>query len=103
MFVVRLESVRAADVEVVGCKAAGLGELIEAGFPVPEGICLATAAFRLSIEPHRDALSEILSGNAERLPLAFAADGVSDALRGLAVAAPVASALGPLLRELFAS
>jgi phosphohistidine swiveling domain-containing protein len=103
--VLRLEAVRAADVANVGCKAAGLGELIEAGFPVPEGICLTTAAFRRAMESHRDALSEILSGGVANDPPArrAAADTVSRALCGLAVPPPVASALGALLREVFAN
>jgi phosphohistidine swiveling domain-containing protein len=101
----RLESVRAADVEVVGCKAAGLGDLIEAGFPVPEGICLTAAAFRRAMEPYRDALKEILSrchGN-DPPALHAAAAAVSHALCGLAVPPPVASALRPLLWEVFAN
>src|SRR5262245_6544337 len=103
--VVRLASVRAADVEVVGRKAAGLGELIEAGFPVPEGICLTTAAFRRAIEPCRDTLAEILSGYRGNDPPALheVAGAVSHALSGLAVPAPVASALRPLMREIFAN
>src|SRR4051812_41158274 len=31
---------------VVGGKAANLGELIRAGFPVPPGFCLTTAAYQ---------------------------------------------------------
>src|SRR5438045_1634440 len=96
LFVVRLESVGAADVEVVGGKAAGLGELIQAGFPVPAGLCLTTAAFRLALEPHQDALDEILSAGegagAQRRqgPSAWraAADAVSQALGSLAVPPP---------------
>src|SRR5215831_15452063 len=35
---------------VVGGKTANLGELIRAGFPVPEGFCVTTAAYALLSE-----------------------------------------------------
>ena len=38
--------VRAADLPRVGGKGANLGEMTAAGFPVPPGFCLTTAAFR---------------------------------------------------------
>jgi rifampicin phosphotransferase len=103
LFLVRLESVRGADVAVVGGKAAGLGALIEAGFPVPAGLCLTTAAFRLALQPHRDALGQILAAAEGNTPSTWqtAADAVAHALGGLAVPPPVAAALGPLLREVF--
>lgn len=36
----------ASDLPLVGGKGANLGEMAEAGFPVPPGFCLTTAAFR---------------------------------------------------------
>src|SRR4026207_1515569 len=44
--VVRLADIRASDTEVAGGKGATLGELIAAGFPVPDGFVLGTAAYR---------------------------------------------------------
>ena len=44
--VVRLADIRASDTEVAGGKGANLGELIAAGFPVPDGFVLGTAAYR---------------------------------------------------------
>ena len=38
--------IRATDLPLVGGKGANLGELIYAGFPVPPGFCLTTAAFQ---------------------------------------------------------
>ena len=35
--------------ELVGGKAANLGELLSAGLPVPEGFCLTTAAYRRAV------------------------------------------------------
>src|SRR4029078_10250735 len=44
--VVSLADIRASDTEVAGGKGANLGELIAAGFPVPDGFVLGTAAYR---------------------------------------------------------
>ncbi len=46
---VGLQDVRRGDVPVVGGKAANLGELIHAGFTVPEGFVVTTAAFRAGV------------------------------------------------------
>ncbi|MFL5669077.1 MAG: PEP/pyruvate-binding domain-containing protein, partial [Chloroflexota bacterium] len=43
--VVRLADIRAADTETAGGKGANLGELIAAGFPVPDGFVLTTVAY----------------------------------------------------------
>src|SRR6185312_14463273 len=43
--VVRLADIRAADTEIAGGKGANLGELIAAGFAVPDGFILTTAAY----------------------------------------------------------
>jgi rifampicin phosphotransferase len=47
--VLDLARVSAGDVGEVGGKAANLGELITAGFDVPSGFCLTTAAYRLAV------------------------------------------------------
>lgn len=39
------ENIRAADLPLVGGKGANLGELMHAGFPIPAGFCVTTAAF----------------------------------------------------------
>ena len=44
-YVVPLASLRAQDLPRAGGKAANLGELIHAGFPVPDGVCITTDAF----------------------------------------------------------
>jgi pyruvate,water dikinase len=48
MFVRALSDLGAADIELVGGKAANLGELVRAGFPVPTGFVLTTEAYRLA-------------------------------------------------------
>ena len=40
-----LAEIDASMLPVVGGKAANLGELIRAGFPVPSGICVTTHAY----------------------------------------------------------
>ncbi|RME58476.1 MAG: hypothetical protein D6790_11930, partial [Caldilineae bacterium] len=41
-----LSQLTARDIPVAGGKGANLGELIQAGFPVPPGFVLTTAAYR---------------------------------------------------------
>ena len=45
-----LNAIGAADLPRVGGKGANLGELTRAGFPVPPGFCVTTAAFRQFME-----------------------------------------------------
>lgn len=65
---------RCFEVNLVGGKAAGLGRLLAAGFPVPPGICLTTEAYDQYVKGHALAESPswsrlaALSG-AERAPL----------------------------------
>ena len=50
-YVIPLESAGGRDAARVGGKAAALGTMLEAGFAVPPGLCVTTAAFRLALEP----------------------------------------------------
>src|SRR5215203_7382908 len=57
---------------VAGGKAANLGELVRAGFPVPPGFCVSTAAYNMvamdaGLEPTLAALAEADGGDTERL------------------------------------
>ncbi|MCI0395276.1 MAG: phosphoenolpyruvate synthase [Chloroflexi bacterium] len=45
MYILNFREICAADLPVVGGKGANLGEMARAGFPVPPGFCLTTAAF----------------------------------------------------------
>lgn len=51
-YVFRLEDIKIADRELVGNKAARLGELTRAGLPVPPGFCVTAAAFERCCQPH---------------------------------------------------
>ena len=46
---VQLRDPAAVDLAVAGGKAAGLGELVRAGFSVPDGFVVTTAAYRLAV------------------------------------------------------
>ncbi|WP_406689475.1 PEP/pyruvate-binding domain-containing protein [Saccharopolyspora sp. ID03-671] len=54
--VLDLAQVGASRIELVGGKAAGLGELIEAGFRVPEGFCVTTRAHACGEVPEQQVL-----------------------------------------------
>ncbi len=45
-FIMDFKDIRAENLPLVGGKGANLGEMAAAGFPVPTGFCLTTAAFR---------------------------------------------------------
>ena len=54
-YVLPFAHISAADIPKVGGKGANLGEMTQAGFPVPSGFCVTTAAFRRFIESCADA------------------------------------------------
>ncbi|MFC4019261.1 PEP/pyruvate-binding domain-containing protein [Micromonospora sp. GCM10011542] len=54
MHVIALSELTADMVDLVGGKAAGLGELIRRGERVPEGFCVTTEAYRLGVLPHAE-------------------------------------------------
>lgn len=47
-YILPLGTLGRASLAVAGGKAANLGELIEAGFPVPDGFCITTGAYALA-------------------------------------------------------
>lgn len=53
-WVLAFEQVRAHDIARVGGKGANLGELVAAGFPVPPGFCITTAAYTRFLEAFGD-------------------------------------------------
>ena len=48
LLVLSLDEIRATDAAIAGGKGANLGELIAAGFPVPNGFILTTPAYGLA-------------------------------------------------------
>ncbi|MDQ5854739.1 MAG: phosphoenolpyruvate synthase, partial [Actinomycetota bacterium] len=83
---------------VVGGKAANLGELIRAGFPVPPGFCITTAAYQQVAVDVFDLDSQHISSIAEPARTAILAasvptaitDAVERAYRALGHDVPVA-------------
>src|SRR5690349_1638084 len=107
-WVLTLESLAPEDEGRVGGKAARLGALRAAGFPVPPGICLTTDAFRLALDPYETAISNLLARTDLSDPpqARLAADRIGAALEewripppawaDLNAALPVVEAAGPL-------
>ena len=58
-WIVPLSVMRRSDVVQVGGKAAALGELLAAGFPVPPGLCVTTAVFHQAIGPYREEIARL--------------------------------------------
>ena len=48
--VTRIDAVRRDDLELAGGKGANLGELMAAGFPVPDGFIVSTDAYATVVE-----------------------------------------------------
>ena len=90
--VLPLEAVRQHDVPRVGGKAAVLGTLLEAGFPVPRGVCLTTATFHLALAPHQDVVDAILRDHALWEPAGAAVAAAAIAAFLVALRIPVAAA-----------
>jgi phosphohistidine swiveling domain-containing protein len=95
-YIIRLEAgAPKTEVTRVGRKAAVLGALSRAGFPVPPGLCVTTAAFRLALAPCLDEIDPILKRHDLHNPAGAerAAEIIAELLAGLAVPAPVMAAL----------
>lgn len=103
-FVVPLESVRQSDAGRIGGKAAALGTLLAAGFPVPTGICLTIGAFHRALADYQKAISTILRPSALNHPAAAqaAAANISHILAGLIVPPSVQAALRLILPQIAA-
>ncbi|HET7558733.1 MAG TPA: PEP/pyruvate-binding domain-containing protein [Limnochordia bacterium] len=69
----------------VGHKAANLARLLGAGFPVPKGVCVSTAAFRTALAPYQAEIAAALSAGDVASPAgaAAAAEQIERALRHL--------------------
>ena len=104
--VLPLEAVDPTDPDTlgrVGGKAANLGALVRAGFAVPAGVCLTTAAYRRAVGSALDALlaeGTDAVGLAEKARAAVLAvpipDEVADAVRG---DLPRGAGRGPLVGD----
>ncbi|MGH8934031.1 MAG: PEP/pyruvate-binding domain-containing protein, partial [Egibacteraceae bacterium] len=89
--IVPLRELDRGAIEVAGGKAANLGELLRAGFPVPDGFCVTTAAYALaaegiSVDDAAAAREELM---AAPIPAAVV-EAVSEAYQGLGAGTKVA-------------
>jgi rifampicin phosphotransferase len=97
-FVVPLAAVGQTDARRVGNKAATLGCLQAAGFPVPPGVCLTTAAFHLAMAEQWPAVQAALSGQDDPAEVEQAARVIDQLLQtGLSVPGVVMAALDAAL------
>jgi phosphoenolpyruvate synthase/pyruvate phosphate dikinase len=94
-----LETVGLADAPRVGAKAAALGALLEAWFPVPPGLCVTTAAFRLALDPWSDQIAALIRQHDlyEPTGAVAAARSIDELLVDLQVPVPVMMALNAAL------
>ena len=101
--VMPLTALDASMLTLVGGKAANLGELIRAGFPVPPGFCVTTTAYALLNEDTRleSILLELASTGAEAtLRLGELALAARSALMRATVPANVVKAITEAYRAL---
>src|SRR5947207_1789136 len=92
--VMALDRLDRAALPFAGGKAANLGELIAAGFPVPAGFCVTTAAYRAAAAAVD--LSPLLATAADSTALAERA-------RTALLGAPLPAALATAIREAYAA
>jgi len=100
-----LHAVAAGMLPLVGGKAAALGDLLRAGFPVPDGFCVTTAAYALvsqgaRLEPILAALAATSPADAARLQQ-LAAEARA-ALLAVSLPTPLVAAIGESARTLSA-
>jgi phosphohistidine swiveling domain-containing protein len=94
-YIIPLTSVGIADAPRVGTKAAVLGALKQAWFPIPPGLCLTTAAFHLAFEPWWEQITAVLQQHDVRDPQAavLATQTLDHLLADLEIPAVVMKAL----------
>jgi phosphohistidine swiveling domain-containing protein len=102
-FVVGLRDLDAGDLELAGGKAANLGELLGAGFPVPDGFCVTTEAYRdVTAAAGLGSILDALAGAAadDQGRLSDLARRARDRILSAAVPAHLADAVASAYREL---
>ncbi|HEX9069251.1 MAG TPA: PEP/pyruvate-binding domain-containing protein [Ktedonobacterales bacterium] len=101
--VLPLAAIEAGTVALVGGKASSLGDLLRAGFSVPDGFCVTTAAYALvsqhaALEPIIEALAATSPSDTARLEQH--AEQVRAALLSVSLPAMLADAIGAAMRRL---
>jgi phosphohistidine swiveling domain-containing protein len=110
--VVDLSRLASASLATVGGKALNLGRLVAAGFPVPPGFCLTTAAYRKAAPAGLDAITARLDGVGSEGPETSdggtglpddGRDGLARQAREAVLAAPVPPGVEAAIREAYAA
>ena len=103
--VVGLSELASGSLALVGGKALNLGKLTAAGFPVPPGFCLTTAAYRMAVPAALDGVASRLDGAPD--PTGDGAGDVRDELarraREAVAAAPVPPDVEAAVRRAYAA
>jgi pyruvate,water dikinase len=122
-FIVSLSEVTRSQIDMVGSKAANLGEMLQAGFPVPDGFVLTTEAFKhflkvndlnlessqkeveaASLPPEIEAELRATAELFEGVPVAVRSSGVAEDLESASFAGQYETILNVLgLDSLFAA
>ncbi|WP_104175736.1 PEP/pyruvate-binding domain-containing protein [Arthrobacter sp. Y81] len=97
--VVGLSELASGSLALVGGKALNLGKLTAAGFPVPPGFCLTTAAYRMAVPAALDGVASRLDGT----PDSHSDDGAADVRDDLARHAREAVAAAPVAPDVEAA
>lgn len=94
-----------APLRLVGGKALNLGKLLAAGFPVPRGFCLTTAAYALAAPPGLEALAAELDAPASGTgpaPGTVTPGALAARARALIAEAPIPRAVDAAIRTAYA-
>src|ERR687897_3767769 len=89
-----IRTVRRDDLDLAGGKGANLGELLSAGFPVPDGFLVSTAAYASVVE--QDSLEPVITKALAGDDGAMIRDAFEQAAVPDAVAAAIAEAYADL-------
>ena len=104
--VLDLRRLDAGMLELVGGKAANLGELLAAGLPVPEGFCLTTAAYRQATGMPTDLLPALAGvftalAGASRTADPPDIEGLAGQARAAIEAAPIPAAVAGAVEQAY--
>ncbi len=59
-YIFSFKDIDSGSLPLVGGKGANLGEMTKAGFPVPDGFCITTTAYRAFTRGPRDKINALL-------------------------------------------
>jgi pyruvate,water dikinase len=100
--IIPLAAAQQSDVARVGGKAATLGELHQAGFPVPAGLCVTTAALTEALASYQPQLQQLLGQANLTVPVVAqtAATTIANLLADLTLPTALENALAAALPDL---